>query len=288
MASIPFVKLQGAGNDFIVLDNRARCLSTEQLSLLARRVCRRRLSLGADGLMAVNPPAAGGHLRLEFFNADGSLGEMCGNGARCLARYAFERGLAGEDVVIETAAGTVTARRLNRRIYLVRLNAPTALEPDRVVELDGKPRHCAYVELGSPGLPHAVAAMPGLAGRKWEDLRPLAAALRSHPAFPKGANVTFVDREADGRVRALTFERGVEDFTLACGTGAGAAAAVLTRTGAVPKRAPVELLFPGGALQVLVEDGGGQMELSLIGDTCWVAEGTLFDDGPDDGLFFTA
>lgn len=278
MASIPFVKLQGAGNDFIVLDNRSLRLSRPQLTLLARRVCRRRLSLGADGLMAVEPPEQGGALRLGFYNADGSLGEMCGNGARCLARYAFERGLAGADMVIETTAGPVAARRLSRRTYQVALNPPAVLELGLVLDVDGAPCSCAYAELGRPGVPHAVAAMPGLAGRSRDALRPLAAALRRHPAFPRGANVTFWDREGDGRVRALTFERGVEDFTLACGTGAGAAAAVLTRTGVVPAGAPVELLFPGGALQVLVGEEGGAPSLSLIGDTNWVAQGVLTDE----------
>lgn len=278
MASIPFVKLQGAGNDFIVLDNRSLRLSRPQLTLLARRVCRRRLSLGADGLMAVEPPEQGGALRLGFYNADGSLGEMCGNGARCLARYAFERGLAGADMVIETTAGPVAARRLSRRTYQVALNPPAVLELGLALDVDGAPCSCAYAELGRPGVPHAVTAMPGLAGRSRDALRPLAAALRRHPAFPRGANVTFWDREGDGRFRALTFERGVEDFTLACGTGAGAAAAVLTRTGVVPAGAPVELLFPGGALQVLVGEEGGAPSLSLIGDTNWVAQGVLTDE----------
>lgn len=271
-----FVKMQGAGNDFIVVDNRKEKIPSDAFPALARRLCARRLSLGGDALMAADFPLRGGDVRMRFYNSDGSEGEMCGNGARCLARFTLESGLPGDRVRMETGAGDVLARRLSRREFEVRLNTPTVLIPDFPVEVDGVAYDCAYVELGSPGLPHAVVPMPGLAKKSQEELRPLGAALRRHPAFRKGANVNFYDPEP-GAVRLLTFERGVEDFTLACGTGSGSTGAVLAVKGLVSDF--VRLAVPGGILQVRVErDGDRVTGLFLIGDTNRVAEGEITDE----------
>lgn len=272
-----FTKMQGAGNDFILLNNLELKLAPERFPDMARRLCRRRVSLGGNALMVADAPTGGGDLRMRFYNEDGSEGEMCGNGARCLARYAREHGIAGDFIRIETVAGEVLAWRLDRRTYKIRLNDPAVLEPDRPVTWNGAVWPCAYVELGSPGLPHAVVPVPGLAGKGEEELRPLGAALRAHPDFPKGANVNFYDIEADGAVRLLTFERGVEDFTLACGTGSGSTAAVLVRKGLVPS--PVRLRMPGGELRVEVERAGEKITgLFLIGDTNLIAEGEILDE----------
>ena len=104
--------MNGAGNDFIVVDNRTLCASPERLGRIAAVLCRRRFSVGADGLMAVEPAEQGGDFKMRFFNADGSVGEMCGNGARCICRYGYELGLAGETQRVETTAGLVTGLRL--------------------------------------------------------------------------------------------------------------------------------------------------------------------------------
>lgn len=273
-----FTKMQGAGNDFIIVNNRELGLPAEAFPALARRICARRISLGGDALMVADRPTGEGDLRMRFYNSDGSEGEMCGNGARCLARYAREKGLAtGETIRIETVAGLVLAWQVDRRTYRLRLNDPTVLDLDRPAQVDGRVYPCAYVELGSPGLPHAVVPIPGLDGMDRDRLRPLAAALRSHPVFPKGANVNFYDPEPDGWVRILTFERGVEDFTLACGTGSGSTAAVLTLRGLVS--GPVRFRSPGGELTVEVAREGNRVSgLFLLGDTNVVAEGELTDE----------
>ena len=122
--------MQGAGNDFIVIDNRRETLSEDQLSALARNFCRRRFSIGADGLMAVENAKKGGDFRMAFFNTDGSPGEMCGNGARCIAKYGYENGLSDVKAVIETPAGIVEAERLGRELYAVKLNAITRFDGD--------------------------------------------------------------------------------------------------------------------------------------------------------------
>ena len=214
-----FWKMNGAGNDFIILNNLQEGLSADCFPALARRLYERRLSIGADGLMVVERPQSGGDYRMLFYNSDGSAGEMCGNGARCICRYGYEIGLAGELQRVETTAGLVTGRRITRRQYKIELNRPTTLRLDYPVEVDGKTYPCSYVELGDPGLPHAVVPIPGLRGRPEAELFALGRKLRAHPAFPKGANVNFFDVEGPGRIWERTFERGVEGFTYACGTG---------------------------------------------------------------------
>ena len=273
-----FWKMNGAGNDFIILNNLREGLPADALPALARRLCHRRLSIGADGLMVVDRPSGDADYRMRFFNADGSVGEMCGNGARCICRYGFEIGLAGEVQRVETTAGLVTGWRISARQYRIELNRPTVLRLDCPVEVDGAAFPCSYVELGSPGLPHAVVPLPGLRGRPEEELRALGRRLRAHPAFPKGANVNFYDVEADGRIWERTFERGVEDFTYACGTGTGSVAAVLTLLGRSDGRG-VAVDMTGGTLVVDVELRGREVEhLYLTGPTNVVAKGEVTDE----------
>ena len=122
-----FVKMHGAGNDFLIVDNRALSLSEPELSAHALRFCARHTGVGADGLMAVQPARHGGDYAMLFFNADGSLGEMCGNGARCICRWGYEHGLAGQTQRVETTAGLVTGVHIDRSRYRVRLNDPSVL-----------------------------------------------------------------------------------------------------------------------------------------------------------------
>ena len=272
-----FTKMQGAGNDFIIIVNMDRSLSEDTLARMAARLCSRRLSIGADGLMAVEPPEGDGDYRMLFFNSDGSRGEMCGNGARCIARYGHDRGLAGDIQRIETDSGTVTGQRLSRRSYRVRLNSPTLMEPEHPLTIDGKAFDCAYAELGNPGLPHCVVMLEEFPNMPLDELRELGRKIRSHTDFPKGANVTFCSPDGGARWRA-TFERGVEDFTLACGTGAGSTAAALTLRG-LAGGAGVALDFPGGELTVDVKVEAGEVtDIYLTGPTNLVAEGTVEDE----------
>ena len=269
-----FTKMNGAGNDFLILDNREERLDPDQFPAIARTLCHRRLSIGADGLMVVEAPRQGGDYRMLFYNADGSAGEMCGNGARCICRYGYEKGLAGERQTVETPSGLVTGQRIDRRSYRIRLTAPTVIDLDRPVEALGRVWPCAYVELGSPGLPHAAVPCPGLSGKTMDGLRDLGRALRSHPAFPKGANVNFYDITAPDQIVELTYERGVEDFTYACGTGTGSVVLALTLLGQVSGK-DVAVSVPGGTLRVTIAD---QKAIRLTGPTNVVCQGEVLDE----------
>lgn len=232
--------MNGAGNDFMIVD--ARGLSPD-FSHMARKLCD--LS-GADGFMAVDTSDIA-DFRLHFYNSDGSRGEMCGNGSRCICRFAYENHIAGPEMTIETDAGLVTGWRVDETMYRVRLNNPW------VVDLHRK-GDCAYVELGNPGVPHAVLEVPDLEWAKMEPLRPIATALRHNTAFPKGANVNFYRWLDEKTVRMLTYERGVEDYTLACGTGCSSTAVVLWLQGRLP----------GGVLTA--QNRGGTLTVQIQGE----------------------
>ena len=273
-----FWKMNGAGNDFIILNNIQEGLPAEAFPVLARTLCTPHRSLGADGFMVVEPAQGEGDFRMGFYNSDGSLGEMCGNGARCICRYGYETGLAGETQRVVTTAGLVTGRRISRREYQVRLNDPTTISLQEELEAEGKTWPCAYVELGNPGLPHAVVPYPGLAGADPQALFRLGRALRNHPRFPKGANVNFYEITGPDQVLEKTYERGVEDFTLACGTGTGSVVTVLTLLGQVSGQG-VQVTMAGGVLTVDVERQGDQVTgLYLTGPTNLVAKGEIFDE----------
>lgn len=273
-----FWKMNGAGNDFIVLNNLEEHLSPEVFPAMAKTLCQRHLSIGADGFMVVDAPTAGGDYKMLFFNADGSVGEMCGNGARCICRFGYETGLAGEDQTVETTAGIITGRRIDRRQYRIRLNDPTVLELEHPVEVDGVKYPCSYVELGDPGLPHAVVPYANLRNAEEGELRELGRAIRFHPSFPKGANVNFYELIGEDRIFERTFERGVEDFTYACGTGTGSVVAVLTLQGKVSGH-DVQADMTGGRLAIDAERIHSRIAaLYLTGPTNIVCKGEITDE----------
>ena len=241
MDELTYVRMTGAGNNFCVLDARGKALDLEGLAI---ELCKKH---GTDGFMALDRSEKC-DFRLHFYNADGSRGEMCGNGARCICRFAYDLGIAGTHMTVETDAGVVEGWRLEENFYRVKLNNPG------VVDLLRK-QDTAYIELGCPGIPHAVREVPGLCWSMRDSLRPLGRALRYDKAFPKGANVNFYTWLSPHTIRILTYERGVEDFTLACGTGSGSVAAVLYLAGQLPgKHLSVE--NPGGTLKVTLEAQG--------------------------------
>ena len=248
--------MSGAGNDFMVIDARGLTLDFEKM---AKELCA--LS-GADGFMAVDHSEKA-DFKLHFNNSDASRGEMCGNGSRCICRFAYDHGIAGETMVVETDAGLVPGKRLSESQYLVKLNNPGIVALNRKGDI-------AYVELGTPGVPHAVAEIPGLAWDRAEELRQLGKSLRYDPAFPKGANVNFFTWTGDGQVRVMTYERGVEDYTLACGTGCGSTAVTLWLRGQLP----------GGKL--VAENKGGTLALSVEGENGVVS--ALYLEGPTEIL----
>ena len=274
-----FTKMQGAGNDFVLIENLDGSVDTAEYPRLAARLCSRRLSIGADGLMVLEPPREDGDVRMAFFNSDGSVGEMCGNGARCVSRYAIERGFGrGGEVGIETTAGLVTGRRVSERMYTVRLNDPTVIDLERRVEARGREYTVSYLELGDPGIPHAVVLYPDWRDMPEEELRETCRQIRFWRGFPRGANVTFCRVDGENSLDARTFERGVEDFTLACGTGCGSTVTALALRGYVTG-VNTKITMPGGTLYVTVDTRGGKAQnIMLTGPTTMVARGEILDE----------
>ena len=272
-----FTKMHGAGNDFIIINNIDGAIPEPALPGLAAGLCAQHVSVGADGMMVVAAPRQGGDFRMIFYNSDGSLGEMCGNGARCIARYGYENGLSGETQRIETTAGLVTGQRVTKRLYKVRLNDPSVIDLHRSVSVGGTAYNCAYIELGDPGIPHAIVLMPDWDERDHDMLRALGRALRFAEEFPCGANVSFVKVVDVGHVKAITYERGVEDFTLACGTGCGSIAASLRLLGLSGDE--LAIFMPGGELTVsLTASGGSVQDIYLTGPTNVVCTGDILDE----------
>ncbi len=273
-----FWKMNGAGNDFVVLNNLKEHLPVELLPQIARTLCERHLSIGADGLMVVDAPTEDGDYKMRFYNSDGSIGEMCGNGARCICRYGYEVGLAEDVQRVETLAGTITGQRIDQRLYRIRLNDPTTVLLDFPIEVDGVSYPCSYVELGNPGIPHAVVPYHDLKNADENELRELGRAIRHHPAFPKGANVNFYELIGEDVLYERTFERGVEDFTYACGTGTGSLVTVLTLEGKVSGQ-QVRVGMTGGELVIDAQRTGSRITaLYLTGPTNIVAKGEVTDE----------
>ncbi len=232
--------MNGAGNDFMVIDARGKELDFSNLAIALCKLT------GADGFMAVDHSDIA-DFRLHFYNSDGSRGEMCGNGSRCICRFAYDNGIAGENMTVQTDAGIVEGKRLSESQYVVKLNDPSVLDLNRKDDV-------SYIELGDPGVPHAVKEVPGLSWEMGDALWEMAKSLRHDPAFPKGANVNLYGWLGENEVRILTFERGVEDYTLACGTGSASTALTLYKKG----------LLPGGELNL--ENRGGMLKVSIRDD----------------------
>ncbi|MBQ2023067.1 MAG: diaminopimelate epimerase [Lachnospiraceae bacterium] len=273
-----FCKMNGAGNDFIIIDNRNGDIPESKWPEIAKIVCERHLSVGADGLMVVENPDGDADFKMLFYNSDGSMGEMCGNGARCICRYGYEHGIAGETQTIETTAGIVTGERIDKLHYRVRLNDPSIVRLDLTVHINDMPYLCSYVELGNPGIPHVVVEIPDLEIYPHHKLFNLGRSLRYHPEFPKGANINFYEFKGKDLLYERTYERGVEDFTYACGTGTGSLVTVLTLKGLVSGNS-VHVQMQGGELIIDAEQENGQIKnLYLTGPTNMVLKGTLTDD----------
>ncbi len=234
--------MSGAGNDFAVLDARDQSLD---FSSLATDLCK---ELGADGFLALDRSNIA-DFKLHFYNPDGSRGEMCGNGARCICKFAYDLGIAKDTMTLETDAGLVYGWRLDKNRYRVQLNNPGA------VDLHCVP-NATYVELGDPGIPHSVTEYNALEWADKDALLPAFLEFRNSDAFPKGVNVNFYRQLSPDTVRILTFERGVEDFTLACGTGSASVAVVLWLQGRLP-HGRLTAQNPGGDLNITVEGENG-------------------------------
>ncbi len=253
MRVIPFVKMSGTGNDFIMVDNRAGLLKEGEASALAKAACPHRISVGADGVITVDKPSKPGHdLRMRIFNADGSEAEMCGNGSRCFAIFATQIGAAGREQRIDVIPGTLNAVvSPDGSSARVQLSEPSKVEKRSGVKVLDESMELYFV---NTGVPHAVRFVDDVSKI---DIRKLGAAVRYNDAFkPKGTNANFAQLLGDNTIRIRTYERGVEDETLACGTGATAAA--IASAYAHGYKSPVKVLVAGGALSIYFDLNGDQ------------------------------
>jgi len=274
--TIEYTKMQGLGNDFIIIDNRQNIFSSNQLKELAKKLCKRRISIGADGLMAVED-SKDADFKMRFYNSDGSIGEMCGNGARCIVRYAYINKIAQKNMEIETTSGIVEGKVVENRKISVKLNSPTLIKLDEKFIHKDNNYYVSYVELGKPPLPHCIIEYENLNNIEVEEILELGKSLRYWKEFPKGANVNFFEVLDDDTVVVKTYERGVEGFTLACGTGSASTALVVSIKSLL-NRDLIHVKVLGGELDVKVEKKEGNWDLYLIGDTNIISKGIILDE----------
>lgn len=269
--SIPFAKMSGLGNDFIIIDNRDRILEEKDIPLLARKLLTPRMSLGGDELMLIERPRSGGDYTMRTINPDGTEVKMCGNASRCVARYAFTHGIAGRSQVIETLGGLVEAY-VDEHEVRVGLTITAGPVLDIQLEVEGRNLTLHSVEIS--GAPHAVVFMEKAFEASKELIHRLGSAIRHHPYFPEGTNVNFIEVADRKTIYQRTFERGVEGETLACGTGATASGVISGTLGLVDS--PVTVRVLGGTLSVIFERSSQKVSRPFLGGGArFVAEGTL-------------
>jgi diaminopimelate epimerase len=262
-----FSKMNGAGNDFVVIDNQNGLLklSAQQIRLL----CDRHRGVGADGVLLVESPSGNSDFRMRYYNSDGGEAEMCANGARCFARFA-NRILGGRDQVrFETIAGIIHADFHGERVKL-QLSEPKEMALNRTLEIEGRKLSVHSV---NTGVAHVVTFVDDL---ETTPIRDWGAKIRYHAAFsPRGTNANFAAEMETGRIAVRTYERGVEDETLACGTGVAASGLVYAALNDLD--APIHVLVHGGDwLEVgFRRTGSGFEEVTLKGPAEFSFEGTI-------------
>jgi diaminopimelate epimerase len=268
---IEFYKMSGSGNDFIIIDNRELSLNVGNLPDFVRAVCRRKISVGADGVVIIEPSNTA-DFKWQFFNSDGSVAEMCGNAARCVAHLASLQGIAEKKLSFETIAGIVTAE-VHENVPKVKLTDPSRVILGKKIALEGKE---FVLDIVDTGVPHAVNFVDNIEscsvfdwGRK----------IRRHDCFqPKGTNANFAAVLGRHKMKVRTYERGVEDETLACGTGAVAAVLAAAERGLVDS--PVDAIVQSGeTLRIYFTRKGECFEgIYLEGKVKIVYQGFLFED----------
>lgn len=264
---IPFWKMHGAGNDFVLVDDRALTFPAGDRGFV-QHLASRRLGVGSEGVILIQP-SAGAHFRMRFFNPDGSEVDMCGNGARCVARLANDLGVAPARMQFDTGAGLLEAEAVGGRVRLT-LTAPKDWRIDRRLALPGGETAYGFV---NSGVPHVVVRVADLDA---VDVARTGAAIRYHADFaPKGTNANFIAVTGPQSLRVRTYERGVEAETLACGTGIAASALVAGRMGWVKPTVQVTCAS-GDVLEVgyrLTADGAA--DVTLLGPAEYVFKGTV-------------
>jgi diaminopimelate epimerase len=271
MAKIPFCKMSGSGNDFILIDNRRRILDADNLGDLVPKICTHKVSVGADGVILIENSGRA-NFRWRFFNSDGSEAEMCGNGGRCAARFAVLKDIAPPRLSFETLAGLIEAEVKGRTVKLQMIK-PFGLRLDFTVSIDGTNQTLHFI---NTGVPHTIEFVEEASAVKVKDRGKI---IRFHAHFqPAGTNADFVQVMERGRIKVRTYERGVEDETLACGTGAVASALIAAAKGLVDS--PVAVETSGGEiLNIHFEKKGEAFErVFLEGDTRLVYEGELWEE----------
>jgi diaminopimelate epimerase len=268
---IPFMKMSGSGNDFILIDHRKSVLDEKEMKEFAQKVCQRRVSIGADGLILIERSEKA-DFKWRFFNADGSEAEMCGNGGRCAARFAWLKGIAGPSLTFETLAGILSAQVNEKRVKL-EMTKPYGLKLEEKVFIEGREHRISSI---NTGVPHAVLFLEDIEG---VDVVKMGRAIRRHPRFaPAGTNANFVRVESPSGLSLRTYERGVEDETLACGTGAVASALVAALSGFV--KSPVSVKTRGGeSLNVYFEIETGEVKKVFFeGDVHIIYEAEMWEE----------
>ena len=260
--------MNGAGNDFVLIDNRKQSIRLSRPQVAA--LCDRHRGVGADGVILLVPPSDDkADWAWEFYNSDGSSGEMCGNGARCFARFVERQTGVNRDFSFQTEAGLIKAAFQGKRVT-VSLTAPVGLRLNEQVPLSSGRQ---TIHSLNTGVPHAVLFVPDADQAM---VRELGAEIRRHAHFaPKGTNVNFVQVLGPNRVRVRTFERGVEGETLACGTGVTASALISARVHKFVS--PVQVQVQGGdQLEVSFHENNGDFaEVRLTGPAEFVFDGKI-------------
>ncbi len=263
--------MSGSGNDFIIVDNRNKIVDEIDLPNFIAKACRRKMSVGADGFILVeNTDAA--DFKWRFYNSDGSVAEMCGNGARCVARYAYLTGIAGPDMSFETQAGIVQAHVAGERVK-VKMTDPLDLKLDYPIELKNSSLSISSV---NTGVPHVVIVKDSI---DTVEVVKVGREIRfNHRFAPAGTNVNFVCHLKDNIIKIRTYERGVEDETLACGTGAIAGAIVMACRKKL--KSPVNVLArSGGYLNVFYQENDSKyQDIYLQGDARIIYKAQLCED----------
>jgi len=231
-----FTKMDGAGNDFILIDNRAGDIKLNRSQIA--RLCDRHRGIGADGILLLENPSDHADFRMRYFNADGGEAEMCGNGARCFARFANKLAGADEKISFETPAGIISAE-LAGDLVTLQMTEPTDLRLSIHLRIGAEK---GIVHFINSGVPHVVVPVAQVGN---VDVTREGSAIRYHEMFsPKGANVNFIEKRGADKIAVRTYERGVEDETLACGTGVVASALVFAVTENV--KGPITVIARGG------------------------------------------
>lgn len=227
MNLLPFWKMQGSGNDFILIDHRRPFVQDADRLRLITKLCAPKFGVGADGLIFIEPSATA-DFRWRFFNADGSEAEMCGNGGRCAARFAFLQGIAPANLSFETMAGLIHATVQGRRVKL-ELSPPHSLQLNLAIPVGQNVWQAHFL---NTGVPHVVVPVDDLGAIA---IAEIGRAIRFHPLFqPAGTNVNFISLTGPQELAIRTYERGVEGETLACGTGSVAAALIAAQVHQIP------------------------------------------------------